>query len=173
MLCQVCKKREATIHFTNVVGKNVEKIHLCSHCAGEKGFDYLKKSNFAMEDLLAGLLGAAAKAAESKKGRNRCPNCGTSYVSFKKAGKLGCSQCYDFFEAQLVPILRSIHGDTRHLGKVPGRFREKVSFKRRISELQDELNRAVEIERYEKAAELRDEIKRIKESRVEGKQCQD
>ena len=41
MLCQVCKKREATIHFTNVVGSKVEKIHICPHCAEEKGFDYL------------------------------------------------------------------------------------------------------------------------------------
>ncbi len=161
MLCQVCKKREATIHFTNVVGSKVEKIHICPHCAEEKGFDYLKKSNFAMGDLVAGLLDSAISDADTDEGRGKCPNCRRSYDSFKKVGRLGCSNCYDFFQEQLIPLLSSIHGNTRHLGKIPKRFRDRVNIGRRVLEMEEELSRAIACERYERAAELRDEIKRL------------
>jgi protein arginine kinase activator len=164
MYCQICKKREATIHFTNVVDKKVEKIHLCAQCAEEKGFDYLKKSNYAMGDLLAGLLDSAAKAAESGSSKDKCPTCGTNYENFKKVGRLGCSHCYEHFKTQLMPLLRSIHGNTRHMGKVPERLGSRVSLKRRVLELREELNQAVELENYERAAQLRDEIKMLESS---------
>lgn len=168
MLCQICKSREATVHFTNVIANKIEKIHLCHQCAEEKGFDYLKKSNFAMGDLVAGLLNTAAEKSEQTTKRRCCPNCGSSYATFKKLGRLGCSECYDFFKAQLIPLLRSVHGNTRHLGKVPGRFGRQVTRKRRVQELQEELLRAVEVEEYERAAELRDEIRKLKEPAGEG-----
>lgn len=161
-MCQVCKKREATIHFTNVVGSKVEKIHICPQCAEEKGFDYLKKSNFAMGDLVAGLLDSAVADTDADEAMGRCPNCHRSYESFKKVGRLGCSNCYDFFQEQLIPLLSSIHGNTRHLGKVPKRFRERVNASRRVVALEEELGRAIAREQYERAAELRDEIKRLR-----------
>jgi len=167
MICQICKNREATIHFTNVVGTNVEKIHLCETCAEDKGFDYLKKSNFTMSDLLVGLVDTSAGTGGKGKGKgaNVCPNCGHSYRSFKKSVLLGCPSCYEHFEAQLLPVLRSIHGNTRHIGKVPKRFRASLKLKRRVIELEEELARAVELEQYERAAELRDEIKCLKTSK--------
>ena len=49
----------------------------------------------------------------------------------------------------------------------------KVSLQRRVRVLQDELARAIEGEQYERAAELRDEIKRLMESGdYRGKSCQ-
>ncbi len=161
MICQICKKRDATIHFTNVVGNKVEKIHICSHCAEEKGFDYLKKSNFAMGDLLSGLLSSAAKAVERKDARGQCSNCGMTFSRFKKGGRLGCPECYEVFRKQLLPLLRSVHGETRHVGKVPNRFGEEVTLKRRVLELRKELSRAIEMEEYERAAEIRDEIRSL------------
>jgi protein arginine kinase activator len=162
MICQFCKEREATIHFTNVVGSKVEKIHICPQCAEEKGFDYLKKSNFAMGDLVAGLLDSALADAEGEEGKGRCPNCNRSYEFFKKVGRLGCSICYEHFQDQLIPLLSSIHGNTRHRGKVPKRYRDRVKAGRRILELEEELGRAVTCERYEEAARLRDEIRRLR-----------
>ncbi len=163
MICQFCKTREASIHFTNVVGKKVNKIHICHHCAEEKGFDYLKKSNFAMGDLLSGLFESSAEQMESGSTKNKCPNCGTHFANFKKVGRLGCSQCYESFEAELLPLLRSIHGNTTHMGKVPKRFCRQVNLHRRVRELQEELGRAVEREEYERAAEIRDEIKNLRQ----------
>jgi protein arginine kinase activator len=162
MICQFCKKREATIHFTNVVGNKVNKIHICHHCAEEKGFDYLKKSNFAMGDLISGLFETSSEQMEPGSTKDKCPNCGMNFESFKKMGRLGCSHCYESFESELLPLLRSIHGNTTHMGKVPKRFCQHVNLQRKVRELQEELGRAVEREDYERAAEIRDELKTLR-----------
>lgn len=158
MLCQFCKKREATIHFTNVVGNKVQKIHLCRYCAEEKGFDYLKKSNIEKGDLLAGLISLSKESGSGESTEKSCPNCGISYSSLKKGGMLGCSHCYEAYGEQLYPLLRSIHGNTRHVGKIPARFGMKVSVEREIMMLREELCRVIEEENYERAAEIRDKI---------------
>lgn len=164
MLCQFCNKRQATIHFTNVVGNKVQKIHLCRKCAEEKGFDYLKKSNIEKGDLLGGLMGFSKDAVSKTKAGKTCPNCSMKYTFLKKEGLLGCSQCYKSFADQLFPLLKSIHGDTRHMGKIPSRFGKEVSLERKMIKLREELNSAVEIENYEKAAQIRDKINRLKNS---------
>jgi protein arginine kinase activator len=161
MLCQFCKQREATIHFTNVENNKVNEIHICATCAEEQGFDELKKSNCATSDLVASLFDSAFAAVESGSTAGTCPNCGTSYSSFQDVGKLGCSHCYEHFRDRLYPLLRSIHGNTWHLGKTPRRFGAVVSAKRRIKELEAELERAVQSEQYELAAKIRDEIRRL------------
>lgn len=173
MLCQFCKKREATIHVTNAEGTKVRAIHICRECAEERGFDELKKSNYAMNDFVAGLFDSAlAAAGKVAKGAAVCPNCGTSYSAFQDVGRLGCSQCYEHFQKQLLPLLRSIHGNTRHVGKIPQRFGQQVSRRRKVRKLQEELELAVQLEQYERAAELRDEIRKLTEpERGEEKQC--
>lgn len=173
MICQFCKKREATIHVTNVESSKVRAIHICAQCAEERGFDELKKSNFAMTDFVAGLFDSAFAAAEKGISPDSCPNCGTSYSAFQEMGRLGCSQCYEFFQQQLIPLLRSIHGNTRHLGKIPQRFARQVSLRRKARGLQDELELAIQLEQYERAAELRDAIRKLVETeRGEGRSCQ-
>ena len=49
-----------------------------------------------------------------------------------------------------------------HKGEIPNRLGEKIKNKRIIRELEKELEIAIAIEAYEKAAKLRDEIKRLK-----------
>jgi protein arginine kinase activator len=88
-------------------------------------------------------------------------------------GRLGCSQCYEFFQQQLIPLLRSIHGNTRHVGKIPQRFARQVSLRRKARGLQDELELAIQLEQFERAAELRDEIRKLSEpERGGGRSCQ-
>jgi protein arginine kinase activator len=50
-----------------------------------------------------------------------CEVCGTTLSSFKKTGKLGCAQCYKTFEPSLLPVLKGIHMNERHIGKHPGK----------------------------------------------------
>jgi protein arginine kinase activator len=173
MLCQFCKKREATIHVTNVESSKVRAIHICQQCAEERGIDELKKSNFAMTDFVAGLFDSAFAAAEKDTSLDSCPNCGTSYSAFQEVGRLGCSQCYEFFQKQLIPLLRSIHGNTRHLGKVPQRYSRQVSLRRKVRELQEQLELAIQLEQFERAAELRDEIRKLSQTEQgEKRPCQ-
>ena len=167
MRCQFCKKRTATIHFTNVVGSKVQKIHICRECAEEKGFEYLKKSNFEKNDLFAGLMTSTSfpEGSPGSGGLSVCGSCGRTYAEFSKSASLGCSKCYEEFRNGINKVLRSIHGDARHRGKSPRRMcTEKLHARRRIRELQEELNIAVEVEDYERAAELRDEIKWMRDS---------
>jgi protein arginine kinase activator len=93
-----------------------------------------------------------------KIGKVRCPSCGYEYSDFKKIGRFGCPDCYEAFEAQLVPMLRQIHGNTHHSGTAPENVQPRVKRRRRVSELKQELARAIEAENYERAAEIRDEI---------------
>jgi protein arginine kinase activator len=143
----------------------VVKIHMCRQCAEKKGFNYFDKSNFAMENLISGLFSRSADATRAKRDSYACPTCGTSYDDFKEIAKLGCSECYAFFRDQLLPVLRNLHVKTQHLGKFPASRGNEADAVKRITLLQEELERAVRDECYERAAEIRDEIKRI-----EGKQ---
>lgn len=171
MLCQFCKTRTATIHFTNVVGSDVQKIHICRQCADEKGFEYLKNSNFEKHDLIAGLMSVpAAPGPAGARTASRCPNCGRTYAAFSKSASLGCSKCYECFDADIVKVLKRIHGNARHLGKVPRRFcTGGANTRQRIRELRKELKASVEAENYERAAELRDEIESLRRLIDEGK----
>ncbi len=98
---------------------------------------------------------------EERVGLVQCPRCGLQYSSFKETGRLGCSECYTAFQFQLRPLLRRIHGDTRHRGKTPAHGSAGAERSRQIQRLHDDLQRAVEREEFEKAAQVRDEIRKL------------
>ncbi len=58
MICQECKERPATLHFTRVVNGEKTTIQLCERCAQEKGELFMNEGSgaFSFNDLLAGLL---------------------------------------------------------------------------------------------------------------------
>jgi protein arginine kinase activator len=170
MICQICKKNQATIHMTQQKKDRVVKIHVCRQCAEEKGFDYLEKSNFAMGNLISGLFASPPEGQRRTRNTYACPNCGTSYDDFKEIARLGCSECYEFFKAQLLPVLRNLHVKTQHLGKFPASRGAHADDIKRITLLQEELERAVREECYERAAEIRDEIREI-EGKQGGESC--
>ena len=81
------------------------------------------------------------------------------FEQFRKIGRLGCRECYKQFSDELVPILRRIHGNTVHNGKVPKRAGVELRITRQIQQLKSKLQKAVEVENFEEAARLRDRIK--------------
>jgi protein arginine kinase activator len=182
MLCQQCQKREANVHFTRVInGKKVE-MYLCEQCAAEKGkFTFSPQLNLV--NFLWGFPGFGANAGFSQAGPReiRCEVCNMSFDDFRKTGKLGCANCYRIFRNNLNPILRRLHGNTEHTGKVPlnvsNDSQEKPSIKsanikqestdqeEEIKRLKEELAAAISSERYERAAELRDRIRDLENAR--------
>ena len=106
-----------------------------------------------------------------------CNTCGTTYNEFANTGLFGCMECYDIFADRLDPILRNIQGSNRHIGR-KSRSLDK-SIVKNMEEKQKELNKnkekqkdskesleeklklAIKEERYEDAAKIRDEIKKI------------
>ena len=68
-----------------------------------------------------------------------------------------------FVRDELMPLLESIHGETRHSGKVPKRAPRNTQQQTTLIQLRNEIKRAVAAEDYEAAAKLRDKIKDIEQ----------
>src|SRR6516162_8300398 len=115
MKCQRCPK-QATLHITEVLAEEqFEELHLCEDCAKKFLFEPVKKKVPAG----AGAAGGEAGGGAEDLGGKQCESCGVKFVEFRNTGRLGCPHDYDAFRQELVPLLESIHGDTKHTGKVP------------------------------------------------------
>lgn len=159
MLCCICKEREATVHYTKIDGDKVQKVDLCEECSKTKGVN--DPVGFELADLLLGL-GASKEIDQSSGGAEvKCPRCGFTQADFKKAGRLGCSECYKTFADGLEGLLKTMHKGTKHIGKVPEALRQTRELSDRLKQLQKKLTKAVEDENFEQAAALRDEIKQM------------
>jgi protein arginine kinase activator len=171
MLCDICKKNEATVHLTEVINDNVSEIHICEQCAKEKGASM--QQHFGIADLLSGLVDIPTDMVSRKSHIGiKCPGCGMSYDNFKKMGRFGCAKCYDAFRRALHPLFKKIHGTSSHIGKAPG---EQVSVKSgkkdkavraydgkdKLKDLKARLLDAIKREEFEQAAVLRDKIKAL------------
>jgi protein arginine kinase activator len=156
MLCDICKKNVATVHLTQMVEGKTKKVDLCETCSKEKGVD--DPTGFSLADLLLGL-GAAQELTSSEV---RCPVCGFTQADFKKAGRLGCAECYTAFAEGLESLLKSMHKGTKHAGKVPHLLKQSQDLTDRLKSLQKKLDRAVADEDFESAVHLRDEINQLK-----------
>ena len=164
MYCEECKQKPATVHLSHVAnGKLVEK-HLCEDCAGKKGMFVVNLANqFSIPNLLGSIFGSpySVQDIQSASQVESCPNCGMRFTDIRHTGKLGCSECYQAFEQELEPILRRIHGNNQHIGKIPSRSGEKVLLRKKIDTMKQKLQEAVASEQYEQAAEIRDSIKEM------------
>lgn len=160
MLCQKCKKSPATNHYHSVIGGVVSDSYLCSECAAELKFSFSDNSIFKMfSDILTDTVPHTSESVNTK----MCEICNTTFADIKRFGKVGCSNCYNVFYEELKPSLQRIHGQLQHNGKVPREKNriETVEPSGDVSSLKAELKKAIEMENYEKAAILRDEIKRL------------
>jgi len=159
MLCSICKMKEAKFHYTNVAGDKVQKVDLCEECAKSKGME--NPTGFCFADELFGL--GAAQEIEQAGGETglKCPACGFTQSDFKKAGRLGCAECYQTFAEPLEGLLKTMHKGTRHVGKVPESLRQSRNLSDQLKGLKKKLAKAIEAEDFEQAAVLRDEIKQL------------
>ncbi len=159
MQCCVCKEKPATVHLTQIVGEKMQKLDLCEDCAKAKGVN--DPTSFAMADLMMGL--GASQELDPSAGivEIKCPRCGFSQADFKKSGRLGCPDCYKTFAEGLAGLLKTMHKGTRHIGKAPEPLRQTRDKAERLKLLQKKLAKAIEVEDFELAAQLRDEIKAI------------
>lgn len=161
MLCCICKEKEAKVHLTQIVGEKMQKVDLCEECAKHKGVN--DPAGFSLADLLLGL-GASQEMEQATGGPEvKCPHCGFTQADFKKAGRLGCAECYVTFAEGLEGLLKSMHKGIKHIGKVPTALQQTRDFSEKLKTLQKRLDKAVAEEDFEQAAVVRDEIKSMKE----------
>ena len=172
MLCQECGSKPATLHFTKIVNGEKTEFHICESCAREKGDLIPGTSNgFSIHNLLSGLLDFEPASKSPLSGGShpiRCEECGLTYTQFSKIGRFGCSSCYKYFSDRLDPLLKRVHGNVVHIGKVPVRTGGKIQQQREIERLKRELQIKVEREEFEAAAHIRDKIREL-----EGKLAND
>ncbi|MBR3588846.1 MAG: UvrB/UvrC motif-containing protein [Clostridia bacterium] len=164
MLCQNCGKHEATTHIKSVVNGEYTQLHLCTGCAGKLGYgDVFSGFGFDLGDFFGNFFSKPKTMITSAK-TERCEKCGMSFEEIVKNGKIGCAGCYEKFYEMLLPSVQRIHGKTQHNGKTANAIEEKESVKEKtkeeiIAELQAEMKTAIEEQNFERAAEIRDEIK--------------
>ena len=160
-MCSVCKEKPATVFLTNIsADEKAQKLDLCDECAKAKGLDN-NLAIFPFADTMLGL--GASQEIETGAGgiETRCPKCGFTQADFKKSGRLGCAECYQTFAEGLGGLLKTMHKGTRHVGKAPETLRESRDLAERVKVLKKKLEQAIEAEKFEVAAELRDQISEL------------
>ena len=166
MKCQKCEKH-ATFHITDLTGDDLLALHLCPDCAKK----YLNTDQLDIESdestpTISGVLSGQLKLEQTAEDlkeldSKQCPICGISFYEFRQAGRLGCPHDYDFFADELKPLLVNVHGDTQHVGKRPENSADDMAIQIDLIRMRREMKDAIEQEDYERASQLRDEIKTI------------
>jgi protein arginine kinase activator len=160
--CDVCGK-PATVHLTQIVKNQIQKVDLCDDCARTKGVtdpegfslaELLKKNatsgeeeNDAGEPDLAGLV---------------CEQCGCTPRDLRRSGRLGCAGCYEFLRPIVLPLLAGLHKGHQHRGKTPFRMLRRVTLQREITGLEQRMLEEVQKENFEGAAQCRERLETLR-----------
>ncbi|MEC8896376.1 MAG: UvrB/UvrC motif-containing protein [Planctomycetota bacterium] len=167
MICESCKKNNASVHMIDVVNNSKQELHLCEDCAQSKGVTIKSHMQKGSSDkgIAEGLpeIFQSLSGSQGAAGVETCSQCDTTYRQFRSSGKFGCPHCYTAFRVKLSDLLEKIHGRAEHKGKVPNSAGGEVALQKELQDLMSDLDHAVSDEAYERAAELRDRIQRLQE----------
>lgn len=169
MKCTNCGEREGVISLTQIEEGEVRTGSLCPECAKAKG---IETGMELASTPLGGFLAALGEGLDQERDsplaealEGRCGSCGATLKDFRESGRVGCADCYRTFDAPLRELLRRLHGSTHHSGiryegaGVPSVAALAPSPPVAVGKLRDELRRAIESEQFERAAELRDQLR--------------
>lgn len=167
--CQACGHRPAIVEFIQISGDDRREMSLCQECALSIGMRSQVEAFQRLSQLLmqqqqtTGHVSDEMRAALAAK----CARCGLIFEEFVKTGLLGCPACYESFGDLLKPVLRRMHGVTKQAGEKaepaagPARNPSGDADSGSREQLEIELNLALIEEDYERAAALRDRLKRL------------
>ena len=167
MKCQQCDK-PATFHITELTGGKPQELHLCEDHArqyltvlGQRA-GHVGSMAAALAQQMAQQMAIGQTAEElAQLDQQACPVCGITFFEFRSQGRLGCPHDYIGFKAQLEPLILNIHGEVEHVGKRPAAVAGGSEQRTQLIRLRREMKEAIDDEKYERASELRDEIRRI------------
>ncbi|MBQ9804974.1 MAG: UvrB/UvrC motif-containing protein [Clostridia bacterium] len=179
MLCEKCKKRTATVFYNENLNGKTRSYSLCGECAArlrEKGDlqditsmigSFADPFSELHDDLFGGFFGMPI--LKSSPAEKKCSTCGCTYADISREGRVGCADCYTVFSKELERTLQSVHGTTVHTGTVPSRHRAKQARAEQLKKLKMAMQEAIEKEDFERAATLRDDIRKL-EAESDGKE---
>jgi protein arginine kinase activator len=170
MNCEICGKNQANVHIVKIANGIKQHMNICDKCAVES--DELNLSatmvmpgDISFQNVLSGIMNYISQPIQSTlKEEYVCADCGTKYENFKENGLLGCSECYKYFNIAITPVIKRVQGNLEHRGKIPQKSGKELIEKRNLQILKEELQRAIEVEEYERAAEIRDSIREIQKA---------
>ncbi len=166
MLCEQCGKKQASVHVTKIQnGQKIER-HLCKECA-QQSSEFSTGIDF--QNMLSSFFEYPQTWGQKARPKQGCPVCGSTLTDIQNRSQLGCSQCYTTFDSEVNTLLRRIHGTTEHVGKIPESSHGRIRLERQVQDLREQLQQAIAEEQYEKAAELRDQIRSL-EGQLDGKE---
>lgn len=162
MICDICKKREATVVVTRIINDEKVQMSLCEECAARQGaVNPMADKPFNLSGILSSMVGKEVAAASEKYGDTICPVCKLSFETFTKTGRMGCGSCFTAFREPMADLLRRIHGSNLHRGRrQTGKGSAMEPLKEEVR-LKEELRRAIKAEDFERAAQLRDLLKDV------------
>lgn len=172
MLCQRCKNCEAVFHFTDITNNVQTELHLCNKCAGDISFESNLQNNTLYLKTMFSLIKDNDIELDDFETKTICLNCGLTDMEFNLDRKPGCPSCYKYFKSIIDTI--SENKKPHKYRKIPHNYVEVMAFRDDLSDrnigksnsvkpvdLEEELRIAVNEERYEDAAVLRDKIKEV------------
>ena len=164
MTCQKCNQREAIRHESvRAEDGSWTEVHLCEPCA-----EKLEVGGLSQASLVQALIESAAQIAGVKPAgpAKTCPRCGITYAEFRARGRLGCPHDYEVFLPEMLPLVERIHhGGAQHVGKSPAATTGRSEAERELIELRRALSEAIQGERYEEAAKIRDRVRALEEGK--------
>ncbi len=138
MICESCKKEEATVLLTKIAADQKQALQLCPSCASQVaqsnesakssssdvktaqqdgGATETKKENKPAANSSNAVTGHLPKTGKASD--KTCSRCGMTYRQFRKSGRFGCDDCYRAFSEELQRLMKRIHGAQAHVGKRP------------------------------------------------------
>lgn len=176
MLCDICKKNEATIHIQEIHGQEKKSLNLCSGCAAEhEKTSGLNFGGFNLAEMLynIGKYGNPGGAPDQKPAAPEapvCPVCGWTPATIRESGgRLGCPHCYDTFAPLIRQAIETVHRGSLHLGKRPAGSGagspddNRAAWLAELEKCRKELPELIRSENYEQAAVVRDRINELKQ----------
>ncbi len=168
--CEICSA-PASVFLTQIINGKSTRFCLCAKCAQDKGL--LNPNAFDLaEKLFPNLIGQFTQNSAEETATpvpalqplplTSCPICSFTLEDYKNVGRLGCSECYSVFEEEILPLLNQIQPDSTHHGKPPARAEKREEKTHTIGDLEQQLSLAIACEDYERAAQLRDQIKQLR-----------
>ena len=182
MLCEHCKQREANVRYTQIVNGVKKEMVLCDKCSKELG---ISNMGFNMPIDFSSFFGEFLNEYNdnfmpllTKTKPLVCDKCKMTYEEFVNQGKFGCSNFYNVFADKIDPLLKRLHGSNRYVGRKSNkRINQETEIEKskqedvknteneeKLKKLKLEIKKKINEEKYEEAAKIRDEIKKLEEN---------
>ncbi len=166
LICEHCHKNVGTVTVIEIPKGSVDgaphpasQMVLCEICAQAKNLPHAPVTKKSLGDIWKLLQASSAQAP--KEPDVTCPQCGMTLNELRSRGRIGCANDYELFADDIHEILERMHGATEHQGRTPSLSQAEVSRIQAITDLQKDLDEAIQAEAYESAARIRDELRSL------------